>query len=72
MGAYTASKFAGAGLSLTQREELRGTGLVVSVLCPGTVATGTTTAEATAEHPAVAHPDRVGEQVVEALAAGGS
>ncbi|MET7508688.1 SDR family NAD(P)-dependent oxidoreductase [Streptomyces albidoflavus] len=70
VGAYTASKFASVGLSLTLREELRGTGVAVSVLCPGTVATGMTTAEATAEHPAGAHPDRVGEQVVEALAAG--
>lgn len=39
VGAYVASKFASIGLALTLREELRGTDIGVSVLCPGTVAT---------------------------------
>jgi len=70
VGAYSASKFASVGLSLALREELRGTDVVVSVLCPGTVSTGMVSADATGEHPAGANPDRVGEQVVEALEAG--
>ncbi|QLJ04015.1 SDR family oxidoreductase [Streptomyces sp. NEAU-sy36] len=70
VGAYSASKFASVGLSLALREELRDTGVRVSVLCPGTVATGMTAAGTTSEHPAGADPDRVGEQVVEAMEAG--
>ncbi|MFB7594682.1 SDR family NAD(P)-dependent oxidoreductase [Streptomyces sp. NPDC056160] len=70
VGAYSASKFASVGLSLALREELRDTGVRVSVLCPGTVSTGMTAAEATSEHPAGANADRVGEQVVEAMEAG--
>ena len=69
VGAYCASKFASFGFSLVLREELRDTDVDVSVVTPGTVATGMTSAEATATHPAGAHPDRVGEQVVEALQA---
>ncbi|MGW3351488.1 SDR family NAD(P)-dependent oxidoreductase [Nonomuraea rubra] len=38
-GAYVASKFAGLGFSMVLRDELRGTDIGVSVLCPGTVAT---------------------------------
>jgi NAD(P)-dependent dehydrogenase (short-subunit alcohol dehydrogenase family) len=70
VGAYSASKFASVGLSLALREELRDTGVRVSVLCPGTVSTGMTAAGTTSEHPAGADPDRVGEQVVEAMEAG--
>ncbi|PPI99702.1 SDR family NAD(P)-dependent oxidoreductase [Nocardia nova] len=65
VGAYCASKFASVGLSLVLREELRGTDIGVSVLTPGTVATGMTAAEGAGG----ANPDRVGEQVVEALQA---
>ncbi|MFI2609740.1 SDR family NAD(P)-dependent oxidoreductase [Kitasatospora sp. NPDC018619] len=67
VGAYSASKFASVGLSLALREELRDTGVRVSVLCPGTVSTGMTAAGG---HPVGADPDRVGEQVVEAMEAG--
>lgn len=38
-GAYVASKFASMGFSLVLRDELAGSGIGVSVLCPGTVAT---------------------------------
>ncbi|MBP3083807.1 SDR family NAD(P)-dependent oxidoreductase [Mycolicibacterium fortuitum] len=69
VAAYCASKFASMGLSLTLREELKTSAVDVSVLTPGTVATGLTTAEATNDRPAGADPDRVGEQVVEALQA---
>ncbi|MGU3501054.1 SDR family NAD(P)-dependent oxidoreductase [Mycobacterium sp. C31M] len=69
VGAYCASKFASMGLSLTLREELKATAVDVSVLTPGTVATGLTSAEASGDRPAGADPDRVGEQVVEALQA---
>jgi NAD(P)-dependent dehydrogenase (short-subunit alcohol dehydrogenase family) len=65
VGAYCASKFASFGLSLVLREELRGTDIGVSVLTPGTVATGMTDAAGAGG----ANPDRVGEQVVEALQA---
>ena len=61
VGAYCASKFASVGLSMVLREELKGTDISVSVLTPGTVATGM--------NPGGADPDRVGEQVVEALEA---
>ncbi|MEV6060947.1 SDR family NAD(P)-dependent oxidoreductase [Nocardia asteroides] len=63
VGAYCASKFASFGLSLVLREELRDTDISVSVLTPGTVATGMTAAAGAGG----ANPDRVGEQVVEAL-----
>lgn len=69
VGAYCASKFASMGLSMVLREELKATAVDVSVLTPGTVATGMTSAEATGDRPAGANPDRVGEQVVEALQA---
>lgn len=39
VGAYGASKFASVGLAMSLREELRGSDIGVSVLCPGTVAT---------------------------------
>ncbi|MGU3498757.1 SDR family NAD(P)-dependent oxidoreductase [Mycobacterium sp. C31M] len=38
-GAYVSSKFASVGFSLVLREELRGTEVGVSLLCPGVVAT---------------------------------
>ncbi|AHH19208.1 oxidoreductase, SDR family [Nocardia nova SH22a] len=66
VGAYCASKFASFGLSLVLRDELRDTDVSVSVLTPGTVSTGMTAAEGAGG----ANPDRVGEQVVEALQAG--
>ncbi|MFI6297985.1 SDR family NAD(P)-dependent oxidoreductase [Nonomuraea sp. NPDC050790] len=85
-GAYVASKFASLGFSMVLRDELRGTDIGVSVLCPGTVATrlGVTAAEGEAKLlgraadvelvernsallAAGADPDRVGEQVVEAV-----
>lgn len=86
VGAYVASKFASIGLAMSLREELRGTDISVSVLCPGTVATplAQTDAEIQAkqlgrdfnpdaieQNSALlaqgADPDRVGEQVVEAM-----
>lgn len=39
VGAYVSSKFASVGFSLVLREELRGTDVGVSLLCPGVVAT---------------------------------
>lgn len=85
-GAYVASKFGLVGLSLALRDELVGTEIGVSVLCPGTVATrlGITAEEIQADvlgreadEQAMrmhtenlsrgADPDRVGEQVVEAM-----
>jgi len=39
VGAYVSSKFASFGFSMVLRDELRGTDIGVSVLCPGTVAT---------------------------------
>ena len=39
VGAYVSSKFASLGFSMVLRDELRGTDVGVSVLCPGTVAT---------------------------------
>ncbi|MEZ0364846.1 SDR family NAD(P)-dependent oxidoreductase [Mycobacterium sp. pUA109] len=86
VGAYVSSKFASLGLSMVLRDELAGTDIGVSVLCPGTVATRLAmTAEegqakllgrepnaaAAAENFNLqaqgADPDRVGEQVVEAI-----
>ncbi|MEV8452320.1 SDR family oxidoreductase [Streptomyces sp. NPDC052095] len=86
LGAYSSSKLASVGLAMALREELRGTDIGVSVLCPGTVATrinttaGAAQAKATGSGPDAglteqmgtvlaqgADPDRVGEQVVEAM-----
>jgi NAD(P)-dependent dehydrogenase (short-subunit alcohol dehydrogenase family) len=51
VGAYVSSKFASLGFSMVLRDELRGTDIGVSVLCPGTVATrlGKTAEEAQAK-----------------------
>lgn len=45
IGAYTASKFAVVGMSEALREELADAGIGVSVVCPGSVATGIFEAE---------------------------
>ncbi|AHH16294.1 putative oxidoreductase, SDR family [Nocardia nova SH22a] len=39
VGAYVSSKFASVGFSMVLRDELRGSDIGVSLLCPGTVAT---------------------------------
>lgn len=39
VGAYSSAKFASFGFSMVLRDELKGTDIGVSVLCPGTVAT---------------------------------
>lgn len=39
VGAHVAAKFGSVGFSMVLRDELRPTGICVSVLCPGTVAT---------------------------------
>lgn len=89
VGAYCAAKFANFGFSMVLRDELKGTDIGVSVLCPGTVATriAVTSGEREAEllgqsaNPATiegnfaltsqgANPDRVGDQVVEAMRKG--
>lgn len=86
VSAYSSSKFASVGFTMVLRDELHGTEIDVSLLCPGAVATrlgktaeelqaklegrdpnqhvieGNTAATATG-----ADPDRVGEQVVEAI-----
>lgn len=86
VSAYSSSKFASVGFSMVLRDELRGSGVGVSVLCPGTVATrlSQTAEEAQAKllgrEPSSAvieqngallaqgaDPDRVGEQVLEAM-----
>ena len=83
---YVASKFASLGMTMVLRDELAGTDIGVSVLCPGSVATrlGKTAEEAkakllgqepdarvieqnTAAISSGADPDKVGEQVVEAM-----
>ncbi|MFF0465478.1 SDR family NAD(P)-dependent oxidoreductase [Streptomyces mexicanus] len=86
VGAYASSKFASVGFSMVLREELRGTGVGVSLLVPGTVATRINATAAQAEARLLgqdvkseavaannallaqgADPDRVGEQVLEAM-----
>lgn len=86
VGAYVSSKFASLGFTMTLRDELAGTDIGVSALCPGTVATrlGITAEVGQAKllgrepnmvaaeqnralQAAGADPDRVGEQVVEAM-----
>ncbi|OHV06195.1 short-chain dehydrogenase [Mycobacterium talmoniae] len=85
-GAYSSSKFASVGFSMVLRDELAGTDIGVSVLCPGTVATRINATAGAAEAQLLgqaintaavegngallaqgADPDRVGEQVVEAM-----
>ncbi|MCW0200099.1 SDR family oxidoreductase [Sphingopyxis sp.] len=89
VGAYSSAKFASFSFSMILRDELKGTGIGVSVLCPGTVATriavnsGEREAELLgqdADSAAIegnfaltsqgADPDRVGDQVVEAMQKG--
>lgn len=86
VGAYCSSKFASVGFSTVLRDELRGTGIGVSVLCPGAMDTriaasseegqarllrqevNTRAAEANSALLATgADPDRVGEQVLDAM-----
>lgn len=86
VGAYSSAKFASFGFSMVLRDELQGTDIGVSVLCPGTVATriaansvereadllGQQANMATLEANMAlcaqgADPDRVGDQVVEAM-----
>lgn len=86
VSAYSSSKFASVGFTMVLRDELQGTGIGVSLLCPGTVATRLNkTAEELqakledrepderviegngAALSRGADPDRVGEQVVEAM-----
>lgn len=89
VGAYSSAKFASFGLSWVMRDELAGTGIGVSVLCPGTVNTRISESSGVGEakllgvevnHAAIegnnallahgADPNRVGEQVVEAMQQG--
>ncbi len=89
VSAYSSSKFASVGFTMVLRDELQGTDIGVSLLCPGTVATRLNqTAEELqakleqrdpderviegngAALSRGADPDRVGEQVVEAMQAG--
>lgn len=86
VGAYASSKFASVGFSMVLRDELQGTGVGVSLLLPGTVATRINATSAEAEANLLgrkvraevvaannamlaqgADPDRVGEQVLEAM-----
>ncbi|MGU3498677.1 SDR family NAD(P)-dependent oxidoreductase [Mycobacterium sp. C31M] len=72
-GAYAASKFASVGLSIVLRDELQGTGIGVSVLCPGSVATrlGRTAAEGAAKITGETVSEDV-MQLHESLLAGGA
>ncbi|OMC36727.1 short-chain dehydrogenase [Mycobacterium sp. GA-1841] len=86
VGAYSSSKFASLGLSWVLRDEVVGTDIGVSVLCPGTVNTRISESSGEAEAKVLgqevntaavegnnallaqgADPNRVGEQVVEAM-----
>ncbi|MFF0496497.1 SDR family NAD(P)-dependent oxidoreductase [Nocardia aobensis] len=86
VGAYVSSKFASVGFSMVLRQELRGTEIGVSMLCPGSVSTrinetgeqgqarllGREPNASVAEQNGAllaqgANPDRVGEQVVQAM-----
>lgn len=89
VGAYCSSKFASVGFSMVLRDELRGTDIGVSLLCPGAVATRIAVSSGEGEaklrgtemnvaavqvnHALAvtgANPDRVGEQVLEAMQSG--
>lgn len=89
VGAYVSSKFAAVGFTRVLREEVRGTDIGVSLLCPGSVHTrigenaekaqakllgrepdATVMAQNSALLATGADPDRVGEQVVEAMRTG--
>ena len=63
LGAYSASKHAVVGIAATLREELAGTGVGVSVLCPGVLRSGIFESERNrpADKPGVGHvaPDEV-------------
>ncbi|MBS0473545.1 MAG: SDR family oxidoreductase [Proteobacteria bacterium] len=86
VGAYSSAKFASVGLTMVLRNEVQGSDIGVSLLCPGTVSTriavtsgegeaalrGTEVNAAAVEGNSAllsqgADPDRVGEQVVEAM-----
>jgi len=86
VGAYASSKFASVGFSMVLRDELQDTGVGVSLLCPGTVATRLSVTAGQAQAKLLgqemntevaeangallsqgADPDRVGEQVLEAM-----
>ena len=86
LGAYSSSKIASVGFSMVLRDELKGSDIGVSVLCPGTVATrinvsaGSEQAKQFGNAPDAAlteqmgavlaqgaNPDKVGEQVLEAM-----
>jgi len=86
MAAYCSSKFASVGFSMVLRDELKGSDVGVSLLCPGNVATRIAMTSAAGEAELLgealnsakidgiaalsaqgADPDRVGEQVVEAM-----
>ena len=86
VGAYASSKFASVGFHMVLRNELLGSDIGVSLLCPGTVATrlahtddelqakllgrqadAAAVAQNNAQLSLGAEPDRVGEQVVQAM-----
>ncbi|WP_176594350.1 SDR family oxidoreductase [Sphingobium sp. EM0848] len=86
VGAYSSAKFASVGFTMVLRNELQGTDIGVSLLCPGTVATRISENSGKGEAALLgrevnaaavegnlamtvqgANPDRVGEQVVQAM-----
>jgi NAD(P)-dependent dehydrogenase (short-subunit alcohol dehydrogenase family) len=85
VAAYCSSKFASFGFSMVLRDELQGTDIGTSVLCPGRTATrirltdvelrakmfgeqlDSAVVESSARPAGGADPDRVGEQVVQAM-----
>lgn len=86
VGAYSSAKFASVGFTMVLRDELKGSGIGVSLLCPGSVATRIAVNSAEREAALLdravnraaiegnaalvaqgADPDRVGEQVLEAM-----
>jgi short-subunit dehydrogenase len=70
---YSATKFAARGLSLSLSEELRGTGVTVSLISPGPVKTKMLDLEATDDFSTITfvekalHPDRVAEAILRVI-----
>ena len=67
---YTASKHAVVGFTRALRQELHGSPIRTTVVCPGHVATDMTASFARLRGVRVLHPDDIGESIVGALRSG--